>query len=269
MKPQKRIGLIAGSGQFPILFVRAARRHGVNVIAVGIKEDANRQLEKEAFVCEWVHVGQLGRLIRILKKYGIKEVVMAGKVRHHLLFSPLTFDWRAVKLLASLKDKKANSLLGAVASELAKEGIRLKNSLLYLSQLVPEKGVLSKRAPSPKEWKDIRFGLRMAKVIAGIDVGQTLVVKNQAVIGVEAIEGTDKTIERAGREAHGNLVVVKVSKPHQDMRFDVPVVGLKTLTMLKKAGVTALAVNAGKTLFIEREKFIKAADKLKISVVAI
>jgi len=265
----RKIGLIAGNGRFPLIFAQEAKKAGAEVVALAIKKETSPSLENLVDRVHWVDVGQLGDLIEICKKEGITRAVMAGQVRHTRLFSQVKLDARAMALLAGVKDKKANSLLGAVADELSREGIELIDSSAYLSHLLPSPGILTRRKPTQKEWRDIEFGHKMAKEIAGLDIGQTVVVKDQAVLAVEGMEGTDLTIKRGGKLGRGDVIVVKVSKPQQDRRFDLPIVGERTVEVLKEAKAKVLAFSARSTILLDREKVVKRANQNGISLVAI
>lgn len=265
----RKIGLIAGDGRFPLIFAQEAKRQGVKVVALAIKKETNPSLENLVDRIHWVNVGELGDLIEICKKEKITRAVMAGQVRHTRLFSQVKLDARAMALLAGVKDKKANSLLGAVADELSREGIELIDSATYLSHLLPSPGILTRRKPTQKEWRDIEFGHKMAKEIAGLDIGQTIVVKDQAVLAVEGMDGTDSTIKRGGRLGRGSVVVVKVSKPQQDRRFDLPIVGERTIEVLKEAKAKVLAFSARSTILLDRERVVRKANQSGISLVAI
>lgn len=270
----KRIGLIAGSGRFPLLFAEEARRAGVEVLALGIQGVTDPALERMVARLEYYPLGRLDAPIRLLKEAGITQAVMAGKVQHSSLFGGVLPDLRAIKLLARLKDKCTDTILSAVAGEFSKEGIELLPSSTYLSHLIPGPGVLTRRKPTAAEETDLALGWRAAKALSGFDIGQSVVVKDGAVVAVEAMEGTDATVQRAAElaGAHGGapgLVVVKVAKPRQDVRFDLPVVGLDTLKTLERCKVTALAVEAGKTLFFDLNEFLRGADTLGLAVAAL
>lgn len=265
----RKIGLIAGNGKFPLIFAQEAKRVGTEVVALAIKKETSPSLENLVDRIHWVNVGQLGDLIEICKKEGITRAVMAGQVRHTRLFGQVRLDARAMALLAGVKDKKANSLLGAVADELLREGIELIDSATYLSHLLPSPGILTRRKPTQNEWRDIEFGHKMAKEIAGLDIGQTVVVKDQTVLAVEGMDGTDRTIKRGGKLGRGDVVVVKVSKPHQDRRFDLPIVGERTVEVLKQAKAKVLAFSARSTILLNREKVVKSANQNGISLVAV
>ncbi len=262
-------GLIAGNGRFPFLVLEGARSQGIEMAVLAIKEEASPELENVAKRLHWVSLGELSKTIELMQQEGVKQAVMAGQVRHNKIFSSIRPDWRLAKLLFSLPRKNTDSLIGAVAKVLEDEGIQLVDSTMFLKPLVPEKGVLTRRAPSAEEAADMEYGLQVARQIAGMDIGQTVVIADRACVAVEAMEGTDETIARAARFAQGKkLVVVKVSKPGQDMRFDVPVVGLPTVEAMKQAGVTALAIDAACTLLFDREKLLELADAAGIAIQA-
>jgi DUF1009 family protein len=263
-------GLIAGNGRFPFLVLEGARSQGIEMAVIALKEEASPELEKIAKRLHWVSLGELSKTIELLQQEGVTQAVMAGQVKHNKIFSAIRPDWKLAKLLFSLPRKNTDALIGAVARVLEDEGIRLVDSTLFLKPLVPEPGVLTRRAPNEHEAEDIAYGIGVARQIAGMDIGQTVVISDRACIAVEAMEGTDETIARAAKIAGGKpLVVVKVSKPGQDMRFDVPVVGLPTVEQMKTAGATALAVDAGRTLLFDREKLIELADATGIAIEAI
>jgi UDP-2,3-diacylglucosamine hydrolase len=263
-------GLIAGNGRFPFLVLEGARSQGIEMAVIALKEEASPELEKIAKRLHWVSLGELSKTIELLQQEGVTQAVMAGQVKHNKIFSAIRPDWKLAKLLFSLPRKNTDALIGAVAHILEDEGIRLVDSTIFLKPLVPEPGVLTRRAPTEHEAEDIAYGIGVARQIAGMDIGQTVVISDRACVAVEAMEGTDETIARAARIAGGKpLVVVKVSKPGQDMRFDVPVVGLPTIQQMKTAGATALAVDAGRTLLFDREKLIELADALGIAIEAV
>ena len=262
-------GLIAGNGRFPCLVLEGARSQGIEMAVIALKEEASPELEKIAKRLHWVSLGELSKAIELMQSEGVKRAVMAGQVKHNKIFSSIRPDWKLAKLLFSLPRKNTDSLIGAVAKVLEEEGIQLVDSTMFLKPLLPEAGVLTRRVPSENEAADIEFGLGIARHIAAKDIGQTVVVADRACVAVEAMEGTDETIARAARFANGRpLVVVKVSKPRQDMRFDVPVVGLPTVESMKLAGATALAIDANRTLLFDREKLIAMADDAGISIQA-
>lgn len=262
-------GLIAGNGDFPFLVLEGARSRGIEMAVIAIREEASPSLERAAKRLHWVSLGELSRAIELLHKEGVKRAVMAGQVKHNKIFSSIRPDWRLAKLLFSLNTKNTDALIGAVARVLEDEGIELVNSTEFLGSLLPQTGVLTKRAPDESERADIEYGRHIAQQIAGLDLGQTVVIRDRACVAIEAMEGTDETIERAGRIAGGQrLVVVKVSKPKQDMRFDVPVVGLRTIDIMAQANATALAIDAGRTLLFERDDLIRAANEAGIAIEA-
>src|SRR5580704_3012103 len=250
-------GLIAGNGRFPFLVLEGARSQGIEMAVIALKEEASPELEKIAKRLHWVSLGELSKAIELMQSEGVKRAVMAGQVKHSKIFSSIRPDWKLAKLLFSLPRKNTDSLIGAVAKVLEEEGIQLVDSTMFLKPLLPEAGVLTRRAPSAQEAADMEYGLGIARHISAMDIGQTVVVADSACVAVEAMEGTDETIARAARFANSRpLVVVKVSKPRQDMRFDVPVVGLPTVESMKMAGATALAIDANRTLLFDREKLI-------------
>jgi DUF1009 family protein len=262
-------GLIAGSGRFPFLVLEGARSQGIEMAVIALKEEASPELEKVGKRLHWVSLGELSKAIELMQGEGVNRVVMAGQVKHNKIFSSIRPDWKLAKLLFSLPRKNTNSLIGAVAKVLEDEGIQLVDSTIFLKPLLPDAGVLTRRAPTETESADMEYGLQVARQIAGMDIGQTVVIADQACVAVEAMEGTDETIERAAKFAQGrNLVVVKVSKPGQDMRFDVPVVGLPTVETMQRAGATALAIDATRTLLFDREKLIELADAGGIAIQA-
>jgi len=262
-------GLIAGNGRFPFLVLEGARSQGIDMAVIAIKEEADPELSKRVQRLHWVSLGELSKTIDLLHQEGVTQAVMAGQVKHNKIFSSIRPDWKLAKLLFALPKKSTDSLIGAVAKVLEDEGIRLVDSTVFLKPLLPEAGVLTFRAPSEEESADIKYGLAIARQIAAMDIGQTVVVCSQACVAVEAMEGTDETITRAAGLAPGRpLVVIKVSKPKQDMRFDVPVVGLPTIDTMKTAGATALAIDAQRTLLFDREALIAAANQAGIAIQA-
>jgi DUF1009 family protein len=262
-------GLIAGNGDFPFLVLEGARSRGIEMAVIAIREEASPSIERAAKRLHWISLGELGRGIDLLHKEGVKRAVMAGQVKHNKIFSSIRPDWRLAKLLFSLPSKNTNSLIGAVARVLSDEGIELVDSTRFLGSLLPAAGVLTRRTPDVTEAADIEYGRGIAEHIAGLDLGQTVVVRDRACVAIEAMEGTDETIERAARVAGGQrLVVVKVSKPRQDMRFDVPVVGTKTIEVMRRSNAKALAIDAGRTLLFGREELIRAADDADIAIEA-
>ena len=262
-------GLIAGNGDFPFLVLEGARSRGIEMAVIAIREEASPALEREAKRLHWISLGELSRGIELLHSEGVKHAVMAGQVKHNKIFSSIRPDWRLAKLLFSLPTKNTDSLVGAIARVLHDEGIELVDSTKFLGPLLPSPGLLTRRAPDPSEAADINYGRKIAHQIASLDLGQTVVIRDRACIAIEAMEGTDETIERAARIVGGQrLVVVKVSKPCQDMRFDVPVIGPKTIGVMHRANATALAIDAGRTLLFDRDALIRVADEAGIAVQA-
>ena len=262
-------GLIAGNGKFPFLVLEGARSQGIDMAVIALKEEASPELEKAAKRVHWVSLGELSKTIDLMHQEGVKRAVMAGQVKHNKIFSSIRPDWKLAKLLFSLPRKNTDALIGAVARVLEDEGIHLVDSTLFLRPLLPEVGVLTQRAPNEPEAEDIAYGRTLAQQIAAMDIGQTVVIADHACVAVEAMEGTDEVIARAARIVAGKpLVVVKVSKPGQDMRFDVPVIGLPTVEQMRDSGATALAVDAGRTLLFDRTKLIALADATGIAIQA-
>jgi DUF1009 family protein len=282
----QKLGLIAGNGTFPLLLLDAARAQGAQVIVAAIKEETSPLIEQRgAAAVYWMSLGELGKLIDTFKHEGVETAVMAGQVKHKQIFSAIRPDWRLAKVLFSLGTRNTDSLIGAVAKVLEDEGIHLISSTSYLEPLLARPGVLTRRAPSDLEKKNIEYGRQVARHLAQYDIGQTVVVAESACVAVEAMEGTDSTILRAGdimkslgHESAGgetasrpmlsrSLTVIKVAKPNQDMRFDVPVIGVKTIETMAQAGATCLAVDAGKCLFLDGDRVIQAADAAGITIV--
>jgi DUF1009 family protein len=276
------LGLIAGNGRFPFLLLEAARARGLRVVVAAIKEETDAEIDARAaaddrIVVHWMSLGELSRLIEMFKREGVTRAVMAGQVKHKQIFSSIRPDWRLAKLLLNLRTRNTDMLLGAVAKVLEDEGIELMSSTAFLEPMLAPDGVMTRRAPDEVELGDIEYGLRVARGIAGFDLGQTVVVAAGACVAVEAMEGTDATIVRAGTllrdvadEAstlQRRLTVVKVAKPKQDMRFDVPVVGVPTIEVMQAAGATCLCVEAGRTLVFDREAMVAAADTAGIAIV--
>ena len=275
----ERIGLIAGNGTFPLLILDAARAQGFEVVVVAIKEEASPEIEsRDAASVHWVSLGELSKLIETFQREGVRRAIMAGQVKHKQIFSAIRPDWRLAKLLLSLTTRNTDSLLGAVAKVLAEEGITLESSTGLLEPLLVKAGVLTRRAPTEQERKNIDYGRAVARQLAEYDIGQTVVIAESACVAVEAMEGTDAAIERAGHimgSLRGDastlsraLTVVKIAKPNQDMRFDVPVIGVKTIEVMKAAGGTCLALDAGKCLLLDGEKVLDAANAAGMAVVA-
>jgi len=266
-----RLGLIAGNGRFPFLVLDAARAAGHEVIVVAIKEEAFPELAEAAVRAaasfNWVSLGQLGTCIKLLKAAGVTQAIMAGQVKHAKLFSGIVPDLTLLGVLMRLKVRNTDALISGVADVLRDNGIELVDSTSLLAPLLARDGVLTKRAPSEDERADLDFGYRIADAVAGLDIGQTIAVKAAAVVAVEAMEGTDATIARAGQLAGAGTRIVKVAKPNQDMRFDVPVVGISTIEAMASAGATLLSIDAGKTLMIDGGAIVAAADRAGIAIV--
>ena len=262
-----KYGLIAGNGQFPFLVVDGAKKAGAELCVVAIKEETDPEIEKVTENVTWVGIGQLGKMISYFKTNGVERAMMAGQVKHVQLFSGAIPDMRMVKMLWNLPRRNTDALIGGIANELGKDGIELIDSTFFVQDHLASGGVLTKRKPSDLELENIEYGLHIADEIARLDLGQTIVVRGKACVAIEAMEGTDATIRRAGELANGKLTVVKVAKPDQDMRFDVPVVGTPTIRTMIEAGATCLSVTAGKTLIFEREAMIKLANDNKICIV--
>ena len=269
MPDDNKIGLIAGNGDYPLHFARAAKAQNKKIICVALEGETVPELAELVDSFTWVGLGQLSKLIGTFKKDNITRAVMAGQVKHFRMFDLLKLDLKAAALLRRLPNKKADTILGGVAEELSKEGIQLVDSRIFLEQFIPQAGVLTKTKPDKEQQKDIDFGLRMAKGIAGLDIGQTVVVKDRAVLAVEAMDGTDQAILRGGKIGKGGVVVVKVSKPGQDFRFDVPIVGERTMAILKEAGAKVLAFSAGETLILNMPRVIDLANQYGICLVAV
>jgi DUF1009 family protein len=280
----EKLGLIAGNGRFPFLLLDAARAHGLDVVVAAIKEETYPEIneratrEPEHVRVHWMSLGELSRLIETFQREGVTRAVMAGQVKHKQIFSSIRPDWRLAKLLLNLRTRNTDMLLGAVAKVLGDEGIELISSTAFLEPMLAAEGVLTRRAPDETERGDIAYGLTVARGIAGFDLGQTVVIAAGACVAVEAMEGTDATIARAGElfrsledsasTLERRLTVVKVAKPNQDMRFDVPVVGLPTVEAMRVAGATCLCVEAGRTLLFDREAMVAAADVAGIAIVS-
>ena len=267
-----RLGLIAGNGRFPFLVLDAARGAGYDVTVIAIKEEAFADLETAAArppraVVHWVSLGQLGRCISLLKEAGITEAVMAGQVKHTKLFADIVPDMTLMGVLMRLKGRQTDALISGVADVLREHGINLQDSTAFLAPLLAREGVMTKRAPNDEELADLECGYAVADVIAGLDIGQTIAVKSTAIVAVEGMEGTDAVIARAAQLAGKGVRIVKVAKPNQDMRFDVPVVGVSTIEAMQTAGATLLSVDAGRTLMIDGEAIIRAADEAGIAIV--
>jgi DUF1009 family protein len=278
-----KLGLIAGNGRFPFLLLDAARAQGLTVVVAAIREETDPEIDRRAaeddhITVHWLSLGELSRLIETFHKEGVSKAVMAGQVKHKQIFSSIRPDWRLAKLLLNLRTRNTDMLLGAVAKVLGDEGIKLISSTAFLEPLLAAEGSLTLRAPDDNERKNIDYGLSVARAVAGFDIGQTVVVAAQACVAVEAMEGTDAAIERAGllmksldedaSTLERRLTVVKVAKPNQDMRFDVPVIGITTIETMIRAGATCLSVEAGRTLLFDRDALIQRAAEAGIAIVA-
>lgn len=267
----QKLGIIAGNGRFPFLVLDAARSLGREVVVIGIKEEADTDIEAAAAKANasvhWVSIGQLGTFLKILEDNQIRQAVMAGQVKHIKIFGGFVPDMTAMSLLGRLKGMNTDALIGAVADLMRERGVELINSAALLEPLLAGEGQLSARPVTESERKDLAFGYRMADAIAGLDIGQTIAVKHQAVVAVEAMEGTDETIARAGHLAGDGVTIIKVAKPKQDMRFDVPIVGLATIQAMRLAGAKALSIDAGKTLIFDRDAFFASANEAGIAIV--
>jgi len=263
-----RYGLIAGNGRFPILALENARKLGHEVVAIGIQEEASSEIEPLAARCYWISLGELSRLIEILKSEGIEQVVMAGQVKHASIFSSIRPDWRLLKLLATLPGKNTDALIGGVAKVLEDEGIRLQDSTALLKPLVADAGVMTRRKPTNQETADIAYGREIAHALAGWDIGQSVAISERACLAVEAMEGTDAMLRRAASLVNGRpMVLVKVATRRRHLLFDVPVAGVETIAVMRQTGATALAVDAGRTLLLDRGEMIRRADEAEISIV--
>jgi UDP-2,3-diacylglucosamine hydrolase len=263
-----RYGLIAGNGRFPLLALESARRLGHDVTVVAIQEEASKEIEAAAPRCHWISLGQLSRLIEILKQEGITEVIMAGQVKHAKIFSSIRPDWRLVKLLAALPSKNTDGLIGGVVRILEEEGIRLRDSTALLAPLLAGAGSMSRRKPDHEEEGNIRYGRRVADALAGFDVGQSVAICERSCVALEAMEGTDAMLRRAASLVNGRrLTLVKVARRREHLLFDVPVVGLATIPVMRETGTTALAVEAGRTLMLDKEEMLEAAGEAGIAIV--
>jgi len=266
----EKIGLIAGNRKFPLLFCEAAKRKGYVVTAVAIKGDTSPKINKLADKVYWLGLSEFNRMFEIFNSAGVKKVVMAGQISPARLFSREIKNSEDIQqILSSIRNKKADTIFGAIADKLTAAGLELLDSSTFIEDLLAKKGALTRRQPDQQTWDDVRFGFDLAKSVGALDIGQTVAVKDKAIVAVEALEGTDNLIRRAGKIARGGITVIKVAKPKQDMRFDIPVIGLKTIQNLIKAGAKCLAVEADKTLFIDRGAAIRLADKKGLSIVGV
>ncbi len=261
--------MIAGNGRFPLLFAEAARRAGVDVVAVAHQHETPDEIANLVSHLTWVRVGELGKIIRTLKQAGIERAVMVGGIRKPRQLSDFRPDFRGAAFIAKTRTLRDDVLLRGVAAELEHDGITVVESTLFLGDLVPRVGTLTRKAPRTREWDDVRFGLEVAREVGRFEVGQSVVVKRRTVIAVEGIEGTDAAIRRGGELGRGGVVVVKVSKPGQDLRFDVPAVGMTTIEVMREVDARVLALEAGRTIMIDREEMLRAADAAGIAIVAV
>lgn len=265
----RKLGLIAGNGKFPLIFAAQAKREGIELVTVAHRGETLEAIEQLADGVTWVYVGELGKIIRTFHRAGVKEAVMVGGIKKIKLFSNFRPDLRGVAFLAKVRSREDDQLLRGIAAELEKDGIEVLPSTLFLSEIIPREGVLTRRSPTAEQWEDIRLGFDTAKEIGRLGIGQCVVVKRGVVLAVEAAEGTDAAIRRGGGLGKEGFVAVKVSKPQQDLRFDVPAVGLDTIAILRELKGAALAVEAGKTILIERDQLIGEADREGIVIVAV
>jgi len=264
-----RYGLIAGNGKFPFLVLEAARSQGIDMVVAAIKEETFPEIEQHAKTVHWMSLGQLGKLIKTFKSEGVDCAIMAGQVKHKQIFSSIIPDLKMIQLLAGLAIKSTDSLIGAVAKTLEAEGIHLMDSTLFLQPLLPDSGVITARAPTDEENRDLEYGYKVARELGRLDLGQSVVVSDGACVALEAMEGTDAVMERAASLVNGRpLRVIKLAKPNQDLRFDVPVIGPATIRLMARLKATALAIEAKKTLMIDREQIIREADGTGIAIVA-
>jgi UDP-2,3-diacylglucosamine hydrolase len=265
----EKIGLIAGKNKFPLIFARSVQNQGFEVVAAAHRGETDPVLEQLVSSLQWVYVGQLGKIIRFFQKAGVSRAVMAGGITKGRLFTHLRPDLRALKIISKVKHAGDDGILRTVAAELENEGITIVSPTLFLTELLAPTGVLSRRQPTAEEMRDIQFGTTIAKEIGKLDIGQCVVVRRQAVLAVEAIDGTDATIRRGGLLAGEKAVVIKVSKPDQDLRFDVPAVGLETIGIMQEVKASALALEAGKTLMFDLKEMLHLADQAKISIIGL
>ena len=270
MEKIDRIGLIAGSGKFPLFLANAARLNNVEVVVFAVNSEADKEIEKKVNKVYWLNLGEGKKLIEAIKAEDLKYITMAGKIsKLTLIRESLRLDEEARKLMGRLTDRRDDTILKAIAGRLKEIGVEVLDSTIFLKSMMPPKGLLTKRKPDKREAEDIEFGFKIAKEMGGLDIGQSVVIKDKAVIAVEAIEGTDEAIRRAGRLSGPGSVVVKVSKPDQDLRFDVPVVGLTTIESLKEAQASCLAIEADRVMVLEKEEVIKEADKAGIAIIVV
>jgi DUF1009 family protein len=269
MTTMERIGLISGSGQFPVIFSRAARKRGLRVYAVAHMGETEPGLESHVEAMKWIRIGQLNQLISFFRSHGVKDAVMAGAIRKTKMFSDVRPDLKALKILATMDHTQDDGLLRAFAGELERAGITIHASTFLLPELLAQKGSWTRRKPSRSEMSDVRFGWRIVKEIGRLDIGQTVVVRDGSVMAVEAIDGTDATIRRGGELGREKTVVVKASKPNQDLRFDMPAVGVRTIETMVDVGASVLAVEADKTVVFDKEDMVALADKQRIAIIGL
>jgi len=263
-----RYGLIAGNGRFPLLALESARQLGYRITVIAIQEEASKEVEVLADRCHWISLGQLGKLIDICKRDGITEVMMCGQVKHAKIFSSIAADWRLLKLLATLPSKNTDGLIGGVIKILADEGIQLRDSTMLLKPLLAASGVMTRRRPAKEELTDVEYGRRVANALAGFDVGQSVAICERACVAVEAMEGTDAMLRRAATLVNGRrMALVKVARRREHLLFDVPVVGLDTIPVMQETGATILAIEAARTLMLDKEKMLEAANAAGIAIV--
>ena len=265
----KRLGIIAGNGRFPLLVAQEARRQGCWIVAVGHQGETLPELEPLVDEIEWIRVGQIGRMIDRFQRAGVHEVVMAGGIKKTRLFTEVRPDLRALALLAKLRTKDDDAILRGLAAELERSGLVVGDSVQYLGALMATAGPMNTKKPTTEERADIEYGWEVAKAVGRLGIGQCIVVKHKVVLAVEATEGTDETIRRGGRLAHGGAVVIKVSKPGQDQRFDLPTIGPETIKTMAEAGASVIAVEAGRSLLIDRDELLRDADRAGIAVVGV
>lgn len=266
---KRTVGIIAGNGRLPLLLAASVRAAGHRVMAIGHLGETRKDLKHYVDSLLWVRIGELGKTIELLKEGNVRRVLFAGGVAKTRFFSKARPDARAIKVLSRLGEKKDDAILRAIAEEIESEGMRVESLVPYLKESMASRGCLTERKPTEREKKDIAFGWTIAKKVGALDVGQSVVVKDQIVLAVEAIEGTDKMIKRGGKLGRGEVVVIKVCKPHQDPRLDLPVIGPSTVRRLKETGVSALAVEAGKTIIVDKEKVIRDANRNRLCIVGV
>jgi DUF1009 family protein len=267
--PSKRLGIIAGNGRFPLLVAQEARRQGCWIVAVGHQGETLPELEPLVDEIEWIRVGQIGRMITRFQQSGVREVVMAGGITKTRLFTEVRPDLRALMLLAKLRTKDDDAILRGLAAELERSGLVVGDSVQYLSALMATPGPMTAKRPTAEEQDDIKYGWEVAKAVGRLGIGQCIIVKHKVILAVEAAEGTDETIRRGARLAHGGAVVIKVSKPGQDQRFDLPTIGAATVTVMAESGASVIAVEAGRSLLLDRDELLSQADRAGIAVVGV